>query len=198
MKDELLLHICCGPCSIYPVEVLKKKGINFKGLFYNPNIHPFLEFERRVQALEEITEVLGFEVIYHPSGYGLHQWLEGVWSKCPNRPDRCHVCYKMRLEETARISKELGFTCFSSTLLYSIYQDHDAIREIGNGVARTHGLKFYYEDFRAGWKEGKDRARTIGIYTQPYCGCILSEEERYKKRIERQRKRFREEVRKGP
>ena len=194
MNEKLLLHICCGPCSIYPVEVLKRKGIDFVGLFYNPNIHPFLEFERRVEALQEISDALDFEVIYHPEGYGLKKWLKLVWSRYPERPRRCNRCYEIRLEETARIAKELNFSCFSSTLLYSIYQEHSALRKLGDDFARAHGIKFYYEDFREGWREGKERARAIGIYMQPYCGCILSEEERYEKRIRKQKERFAEEV----
>ena len=190
----LMLHICCGPCAIYPVEALRDEGWEIKGLFYNPNIHPFLEFERRVEALREISQVMGFEVRFHPQGYGLEEWLKNVWLRAKEPPQRCHLCYEIRLRETARIAREQRLKYFSTTLLYSIYQHHDYIKDLGKEIGRAFGLEFYYLDFRKGWKRGKDEARQIGIYTQPYCGCILSEKERYIKRIERMNKKLLEEA----
>lgn len=189
MKD-LLLHICCGPCAIHPVHVLRERSMEFTGLFFNPNIHPFLEFERRVEALEEISQALEFPVIHHPMGYGLVSWLNVVWSRHPERPDRCRACYAMRLEETANLAKDMGFKGFSTTLLYSIYQDHQAIKNIGLDLQARMDIEFIYMDFRSGWKEGKKKARQTGIYMQPYCGCIMSEAERYEKRIKRLKDRF--------
>ncbi|OCC14386.1 Diacylglucosamine hydrolase like [Dissulfuribacter thermophilus] len=192
-SNKILLHICCGPCAIYPVKVLREKGIQFTGFFFNPNIHPFREYEQRVQALEEIKEILNFSVVFHPKGYDFEEWLKEVTSAGLERPKRCHACYSMRLIVTALEAKRLGFKVFSTTLLYSVYQDHQAIKQISEKISEEIGIEFFYEDFREGWKEGKDEARRIGIYMQPYCGCIISEKERYQKRIDRMKKRFKEE-----
>ena len=190
---KILLHACCGPCSIYPVKDLRASGIDVVALFYNPNIHPFKEFERRVQAMEEVARILGFPVIFHPEAYGLMSWLDKVLSTAKERPRRCLACYEMRLRETAKKALEMGFDGFSSTLFYSVYQDHEAIKGIADQISAELHCPFLYRDFRAGWKEGQGEARRIGVYMQPYCGCIISEEERYEKRIKRMRKRFEEE-----
>ena len=89
----------------------------------------------------------------------------------------------MRLRAVAEMGKEIGADAVTTTLLYSIYQDHDTIAGIGREESRDAGVEFYYEDFRAGWHEGQRRAGELSIYRQKYCGCIFSEEERYKKKI---------------
>lgn len=152
-----------------------------RGFFYNPNIHPYLEYERRIEALQTVANLHGLQVIYSDKGYGLRPWLEAVSNDMDFRK-RCLKCYEMRLWETAKTAKDLGFSCFSSTLLYSRYQNHAAICEIGSRVAHKIGVEFYYDDFREGWQKGQEMARELGIYRQAYCGCILSEEERYEKR----------------
>ena len=181
---ELLLHVCCGPCALYPLTVLKDQGIQPIGYFFNPNIHPFMELERRIAALETVSENKSFPIIWDTSGYGLKRWLEAVGDDL-EPGHRCLACYRLRLEETAKKARETGVLAMSTTLLYSKYQRHEAIREIGKEVAEKAGLKFYYEDFRKGWQEGIDASIELGIYRQPYCGCIFSEAERYSKRIER-------------
>ena len=85
----------------------------------------------------------------------------------------------MRLEETAKKASLAGYEAFSTTLLYSRYQKHEAIREKCEQLARAHGIEFYYEDFRTGWQEGIDKSKEMGLYRQPYCGCVYSEQERY-------------------
>ncbi len=185
---EILLHICCGPCSIYPVTVLKDKGFSIRGFFFNPNIHPFLELERRIIALETVSNVLDFPVIWDTQ-YGLKDWLDTLDGKLDFN-DRCLPCYAIRLEETAKMAVKLGIKTISTTLLYSKYQRHDKILEIGNKSAFQHGLEFYYEDFRQGWQKGIEASLELGIYRQPYCGCIFSEAERYSKRMNRLMKRL--------
>lgn len=178
---RLLLHICCGPCLLFPLKRLKDNGLLFKGFFYNPNIHPYMEYERRIEALQAVARLHDLSIIYSEKGYGLRFWLQSVAGNM-DFGVRCLKCYEMRLLETAVKAKEMGFTHFSSTLLYSRYQNHEAICSIAQDVAQKTGVEFYYEDFREGWQEGQDIARGLGIYRQSYCGCILSEEERYEKR----------------
>jgi len=187
--NKLLLHICCGPCSLYPIKALRQNSIEPIGYFYNPNIHPFKEFERRVKALQTVGQTLDFDIIWDPSGYGLNRWLQGL-NGVTGYGKRCLICYKMRLEQTAYHATILGIDTISTTLLYSKYQFHEAIKEIGKECAEQYGVKFYYEDFRKGWVEGIKQSKTLDIYRQPYCGCIFSEYDRYKKQAYKLKKKF--------
>ncbi len=188
---KILLHICCGPCAIYPVNVLQEEDIEFQGFFYNPNIHPFLEYERRILALEEVASKKGFKVLWAEDGYGLTHWLGKIGENL-DFDSRCPICYEIRLERTAREAKLRGFSHFSTTLLYSRYQRHHLIKEIAEKKALKHGVKFYYQDFRQGWQQGIIESKEMGIYRQPYCGCVLSEAERYGKRMKRLQSRLKE------
>lgn len=177
----ILLHICCGSCLLFPLKILKDSGVLVKGFFYNPNIHPYMEYERRIEAVQTVARLQDFSVIYSEKGYGLRLWLQSVASNM-DFGVRCLKCYEMRLKETAERAREIGFTHFSSTLFYSRYQNHEVIYEIACNIAQETGVELYYQDFRMGWQEGQDMARELGIYRQSYCGCIFSEEERYEKR----------------
>ena len=185
----ILLHICCGPCTIYPLKVLRQKGFEVKGFFFNPNIHPYREFRARLRAVEEFAEIEHLEVIYEKH-YGLREYMKSI-TPYYEYPRRCEACYYLRLSQTAKLAKELGAEAFTTTILYSPYQLHQLVKEIGEGLAQTYGVPFYYEDFRVGFKEGQDEAVKLGLYRQSYCGCIFSEEERYykKRRKEVARKR---------
>jgi hypothetical protein len=92
---------------------------------------------------------------------------------------RCRYCYVSRLEAAAREAAARGFDAYTSSLLYSRYQNHDLIRSEGERLGERYGVRFHYEDFRSGWQEGIRRAKELGLYRQQYCGCIYSEKERY-------------------
>ncbi|MDW7771425.1 MAG: epoxyqueuosine reductase QueH [Desulfobulbaceae bacterium] len=179
---NILLHICCGPCALYPLRVLREQGHQVSGYFYNPNIHPYQEFRRRITALEQVADEENFPLMTDDR-YGLTEYLQRVVF---NENQRCFLCYDMRLEQAARKAAQEGADALSTTLLYSRYQNHDIIREKGERLARAYGIAFYYEDFRVGWQEGIDRAKAMGLYRQPYCGCIYSEQERYDKKMQKQ------------
>ncbi|QJA06227.1 epoxyqueuosine reductase QueH [Thermosulfurimonas marina] len=183
MVSRVLLHLCCGPCTLYPLKVLREEGLEPVGFFYNPNIHPYREFRKRMAALREVSQVRDLEVIWHRH-YGLRDFLREVVFR---EEDRCEVCYWLRLRETARLAREGGFEVFTTTLLYSPFQKHELLREIGEALARRFGLTFLYRDFREGWRKGQEEARQLGIYRQAYCGCIFSEQERYDKKWRRRR-----------
>ncbi len=172
---HLLLHICCGPCAIYPLQQLLGEGHRVTGLFHNPNIHPFQEFNARRGAAEELARQLQLPMEVD-SGYGLRDFLRQVVYK---EDERCAVCYRMRLRVTAERARALGADGFSSSLLYSRYQQHDRIRVIGEEEGARAGVALVYRDFRQGWQQGIDESRQRGLYRQQYCGCIYSEEERY-------------------
>jgi hypothetical protein len=163
------------------LRVLREAGHLVQGYFFNPNIHPFQEFHRRLAALEEFGRCQDLLIAYDRE-YGLKEYLRQVVF---HEEDRCRLCYRMRLVEVVRKAKEVGADAFSTTLLYSRYQQHAVIRETAEQLAAEHGLAFYYQDFRVGWQEGIDRSVAMGLYRQPYCGCIYSEQERYDKKFRR-------------
>jgi hypothetical protein len=174
--EKILLHVCCAPCLIYPLERLKEKGCGVTGFFYNPNIHPLAEYSNRKHAFEAI----GCEVeILYPE-YKPQEFFQAVNGKEAN-PGRCEICWRLRLKETARAAKQNGCTLFTTTLLVSPYQDQELLKRIGIEAAKEEGANFYYEDFRPGFRKAHDEAKAKGIYCQKYCGCIYSEIERYKK-----------------
>ncbi len=171
----VLLHVCCGPCTIYPLRILREEGRDVHGLFYNPNIHPYMEYKRRLETLTAYADQIGFPVI-RDDAWPMEDFLRQVVFR---EDDRCPACYRIRLSETARIAKERGFDSFTSTLLYSRYQKHELIIQIAEEEAQKQGVYFLYRDFREGWAEGIRVSKEMGMYRQPYCGCIYSEKERY-------------------
>jgi predicted adenine nucleotide alpha hydrolase (AANH) superfamily ATPase len=181
---KLLLHICCGPCATYPVEELRKAGIEPLGYFYNPNIHPYQEFKKRLTTLQNYAQAVDLEVHYNRN-YDFEEFLRSV---AFHEKERCQYCYKLRLEMAAAAAKELGCTHLSSTLLVSPYQKHDLIQETGERMAQKYGLEFYYQDWRGGFRHGQELARELELYRQPYCGCIYSEAERFCRQKRKQAK----------
>ncbi len=178
-KGRVLLHICCGPCALYPIRVLKEEDIEVTGFFFNPNIHPFREFRKRIRALEEVSQIKGIEILWDKT-YGLRPFLRRTVFK---ENVRCEECYYWRLSETVKKALEMRAEAFTSTLLYSRYQKHNLIREIAEDLSYRFKIPFLYRDFRNGWEEGQKEAISLGIYRQPYCGCIYSEQERYDKKF---------------
>ena len=185
---NLLLHMCCGPCSCYPVKVLREQGIEPTGYFFNPNIHPYKEWDMRLKAAEEFAARSELKIITDKH-YMLRDFLRRALAAEQAENGRCRMCYTWRLEETARYAAENGFDAFTSTLFYSIYQQHELMKETAEHFARVYGVKFHYEDFRPGWQEGIDMSVEMGLYRQPYCGCIFSEEERYSRELRKARKK---------
>lgn len=187
---KLLLHMCCGPCSCYPVKKLRKDGIEPTGYFFNPNIHPYREWETRLLTAKAFADQAGMEICVDEN-YGLREFMKKALPAEALPNGRCTMCYTWRLEETARFAAENGYDAFCSTLFYSIYQQHELMRRTALQFARKYGLEFYYEDFRPGWQEGIDISLEMGLYRQSYCGCAFSEEERYTKAISNREKRRR-------
>lgn len=172
---KLLLHTCCGPCSIFPVRELRADGADVTGFFFRHNIHPYSECLRRQETLHAYSQQIGLEVIY-PDGYDLEGFIRKV---AFHEDQRCRICYRERLGAAAAVARQGNFDGFSTTLLYSRYQQHEVIREMGEAIGRTAGVPFHYRDFRAGWQQGVAESRSLGMYRQKYCGCIYSEKERF-------------------
>ncbi len=182
---KLLMHTCCTPCSVYCIESLRKEKIELTVYWYNPNIHPYIEYKTRRDTLKEYTKSINVNAIFEEE-YGLDDFCKNVIGDLKNR---CiNYCYPIRLAQTAKYAKENGYDAFTTTLLVSPYQNHEGICEVASKIAKIYGLKFLYRDFRVGFREGQAKAREIGLYMQKYCGCIFSEEDRYRKRIEKDKK----------
>lgn len=174
---KLLLHTCCGPCFLGVWEDLKSKDLVVTNYFYNPNIYPEAEYAKRLDNLQKAiigkTEGLVIDN-YDPNKYetmvlGLDSRLRGN-----DGGERCLGCYRLRLESAARYAKEHGFDAFSTTLLVSPYQQHEALKQICEEVSEAIGIKFYYTDWRPFFRKGQDEAKIIPIYRQKYCGCKYS------------------------
>jgi hypothetical protein len=184
---KLLLHTCCAPCSVYCIKSLREEGIEPVSYWFNPNIHPYMEYKARRDALIQYSKMIDLELIVNEN-YGLDEFCKNVIDDLDNRCS--NYCYRVRLEETARYAKENGYDAFSTTLLISPYQNHEALKSIGEEIAKKYGIEFLYRDFRPGFREGQAEARELGIYMQKYCGCVFSEEDRYSKQIEKDKLNF--------
>jgi len=182
--SKILLHICCGPCSIYPLSKLREEGWEVVGFFYNPNIYPEEEFLRRRDTLYEFSKRENCEVIYFdytPEDFFLQ--IE------PNLPatKRCPQCWALRISKTAQYAQENNFSLFTTTLLGSPYQNHEIIREIGEKIAQKYGVGFLYRDFRMGFWNAQNRAKELNLYRQNYCGCVYSKLEREERILQKKK-----------
>jgi hypothetical protein len=177
ISRNILLHTCCAPCLIYPLEFLRENGFKVTGFFYNPNIHPVLEYNERKKAFIALNPDI--EIIY--PDYLPQEFFRAI-NLNEEAPGRCALCWRERLSKTARVAKEKDFGYFTTTLLVSPYQDQELLKRIGNDIAKEVGVEFYYADFRPGFRKAHNEARSKGVYTQKYCGCIYSDIERGKKK----------------
>ena len=168
-----LLHICCAPCATYTVKRMRELGFGVTGYWYNPNIHPFSEHERRRETLAAFAPQIDLTVAWE-RGYDIVDYFRAVHGQERFRL-RCQLCYRLRLERTARVAAAQGYDSFTTTLLISPYQDQAAIQGIGDELAAAYGLEFFFENLRRGWAEHARMTREHDLYSQRYCGCVYSE-----------------------
>lgn len=170
-----LIHICCAPCANRPIDALRQEGVGVTGFWFNPNIHPYTEYQARKATLEAYAREIGMKLVIGGT-YDLRTFVTHV---ADNIDGRCAYCYQVRMEETARYAAEHGFDSFTTSLLISPYQKHEAIAAAARAMGEKYGVPFLYRDFRPMFQAGQDFAREHGFYMQKYCGCIFSEEDRY-------------------
>lgn len=176
------MHTCCAPCSVYCIDCLRGEGIEPTLFWYNPNIHPYIEYKTRRDCLKDYARQVDAKLIIDEE-YGLDEFCRNVVSDIENR---CvNYCYRKRLTETVRYAAKHGYDSFTTTLLVSPYQKHEELKKVCEELADLAGIEFVYRDFRVGFREGQTKARELGLYMQKYCGCIFSEEDRYRKQIDR-------------
>ena len=173
---SLLLHSCCGPCSSYVLEYLSKY-FNITVFFYNPNIYPYEEHLRRVQAQKRIVSMLP---TVHPveliiPDYAPDEFFSAArgLEACPEGGERCRVCFALRLRRTAQEAARLGFDYFATTLTVSPHKNAELINTIGCAVGGSLGVSYLPSDFkkREGYKRSIELSREYGLYRQDYCGC---------------------------
>ena len=192
---KLLVHACCGPCLIEPLDEFSALADEFAIVFTNSNIHPADEYERRRDTLREYAESAGATVIELP--YDPAAWVEAVGPLARSGAERCRACYRLRLGESARYAADNGYDALATTLSVSPYQDHDAIRREGEAAAHGAGLTWLDRDFRSSYADATRRSRELGMYRQNYCGCVLSDLEARQARAARRAERAAERAARG-
>lgn len=187
---KLLLHACCGPCSLEPLRLLLEAGHQITIAYMNSNIHPASEYDHRLQTMLDFAQSQGIEVVEGP--YEPQTWANaaGVFGTDPDsRPDRCRACYRLRLEEAAAYAAANGFEGLATTLTVSPYQYIETIHEELEAACRKAGISPVFQDFREQYPEATRRSKALGMYRQNYCGCAFSKVEAAEEREQRKAER---------
>lgn len=178
-RPRLLLHSCCGPCSSYVTEYLTSY-FDLTVLYFNPNIYPPEEYLRRLDAQKSLLDATGWASLL-PGEYDHSRFLAAVrgLESEPEGGARCAVCFRFRLEETARLAKSMGFPIFGTTLTVSPHKNAPLINEIGQELAEKYGLIWLPSDFKKkeGYKRSIALSKEYNLYRQNYCGCEFSRSE---------------------
>ena len=178
--QKIVLHFCCGPCGAGVIEPLSAQ-FRITGYFYNPNIWPEEEYEKRRGSAKKIAKVTKIEMIAGPyENFMFEEKVERLLRYARNDCNyqkeggkRCLLCYRLRLEKTAAFAKENGIDTFTTTLSISPHKKADSINAIGVEIAKAHGLNFYEADFKKnnGFAKSVRLSKELGLYRQKYCGC---------------------------
>ena len=177
---KLLLHTCCANCLADSLEGWRRKADEVAAYWFNPNIHPFVEYRRRLKSVKLLTERLGLDLVADED-YGLIDFLRSVTG---HEDRRCEHCHRARLQATAAVAARQGFEAFATTLSVSPQQNHDIMKAAGIEAAAEHGVEFLYEDMRGLHGTAASLPKGLTLYRQQYCGCIYSEADRYRDRVE--------------
>lgn len=175
-KSKIVLHACCGICSGYPVSFLQDAGYQVIVYFYNPNIYPNEEYQKRLDAEKTLCEHFGCELVeeeYNPDEfYNVARGLEQE----PERGKRCDKCFELRLKKTAEFAKSRGIESFTTSIVISPHKNFQKLSEIGQKIAQEEGLNFLAIDFKKkdGFLKTNKISRELGLYRQNYCGCKFS------------------------
>ncbi len=175
---KILVHICCAPCAVYPFYDLKHHFEEVMGFWYNPNIHPFLEYQRRLEGVKVLAKKKEVRVIYRDE-YDIKKFLRQVVYR---ESQRCLFCYYERLEKTAIFARRGEFDYFSSTLVLSPHQDQNLLKTVMEAISDKYQIKPYLERIERGWQKSREFSKEMKLYRQEYCGCVYSEEERYREK----------------
>lgn len=195
---KILLHACCGPCSLEPVRLLHEEGHSLTIAYFNSNIHPVGEYIRRRDTLLAWAHDENIPVI--EGVYDHESWRKAAGAaqrRGKPREDRCRVCYRLRLEEAARYAATHGFEGMATTLTVSPYQCTDIIAEELERACAPYGIAAVFRDYRPCYPQATTRSRALGMYRQNYCGCGYSAKEAQAEREERKEAREAEKARRA-
>ena len=177
---KILLHSCCAPCSSHVITYLAPY-FDITVLYYNPNIYPKEEYEKRKQEQIKLINELNTpnKLDYLDCDYDndVYEELIKGYENCPERGARCPICFKLRLEKTAKLAKEHNYDYFCTTLTVSPYKNTTQINEIGASLSDKYQIKWLYSDFKKedGYKKSIELSKKYNLYRQNYCGCIYSQ-----------------------
>ena len=181
-KPNLLLHSCCGPCSTEVLSYLVPY-FNITVLYYNPNIEPYEEYlKRKSEQIRFINEFKHDNIKFLDCDYEnevFHENIKGLENEREGKA-RCPVCFKVRLDYTARKAKELNFEYFGTTLTVSPHKNSKQINVLGGIVGEKYGIKYLFSDFKKkdGYKKSVELAKKYNLYRQDYCGCLYGKNNR--------------------
>ena len=176
MIGTLLLHVCCAHCTAYPIRYWQQQGYEVTAYWYNPNIHPFTEYQNRLEATKSLSQEMKFNLIIEPD-YDIVAYFRAVTG---NETDRCRYCFRLRLAKAAAAAKQGGFDGFTTTLAISPHQDQELIKAAGSHSSAKYGVEFLYTDLRKRYSDSRHITKPMNLYRQQYCGCVYSEWERYR------------------
>jgi predicted adenine nucleotide alpha hydrolase (AANH) superfamily ATPase len=174
-KPKMLLHVCCANCAGYPLELLGKDS-DITMFFYNPNIHPIEEYDKRLHDVRKLSEISGIPLIEGP--YDSDNWLkqvEGLEDE-PEGGKRCSICFDIRMEKTAGMARDKKMDIFATILSISPHKNVAVINRIGKVISEKSGINYYTADLKKkdGFKKANEISRSYGFYRQKYCGCVYS------------------------
>jgi predicted adenine nucleotide alpha hydrolase (AANH) superfamily ATPase len=174
-KPKILVHVCCAPDGAYVIGLLRPE-YDITGFFYNPNIHPAGEYDRRVEDMRRVAVNLAFPLI--EGEYDDTRWLS-LTRKFKDEPEkgrRCDICYALRLERTAQVASEREFDFFTTVMTLSPWKKAPVLNRVGRMLGRRHHIAFLEADFKKkdGFRKSVALSRELKLYRQDYCGCIYS------------------------
>ncbi|MFC2022881.1 epoxyqueuosine reductase QueH [Chloroflexota bacterium] len=172
---SVLVHCCCAHCAAYTVEHWRQQGCEVTALWYNPNIHPYMEHQHRLEAMQSLAREADLKLVV-AGDYDMIDYFRQV---AGHEAERCGHCFRLRLARTAQTATKLGFDAFTTTLLISPQQKHGLLREIGAGLSGEAGVEFLYADLRKRYSDSRHITKPMELHRQQYCGCLYSEWERY-------------------
>lgn len=174
-KPKLLLHICCIACGVYVMELLRK-DFEVDLYFFNPNIAPKKEYEKRLEEIKKIADSKNFKIII--GKYTHKAWLKKIkgHEKDREKGQRCLICYQYRMESALKLAKKDGYEYFTTTLTTSPHKLAKEISRIGQELSEKYGVKYFDQDFKKqdGFKKSSELSKSLGLYRQDYCGCEFS------------------------
>lgn len=174
-KKTILMHSCCGPCSTACIERLKDY-FDITVLYYNPNIEPVEEYNKRKETQKSVLRRLNIKYMDCDYDNETFRLLTKELKGEPEGGKRCTVCFSLRLKETAKRAKENGFDYFTTTLTVSPHKNSELINKLGIDIGEKVGVKFLVADFkkRKGYKKSIELSKEFDLYRQNYCGCLYS------------------------